>query len=38
MKALVYTGTEQMEFRNEADPAAREGEVVVRIASSGICG
>ena len=25
MKALVYTGTEQMAFRDEADPAPREG-------------
>lgn len=38
MKALVYTGTEQMAFRDEADPAPRDGEVLVRIASSGICG
>ena len=38
MKALVYTGTEDLVFRDEADPALREGEVLVRIASSGICG
>jgi threonine dehydrogenase-like Zn-dependent dehydrogenase len=38
MKALVYTGTEQMAFRDEAEPSPREGEVLVRIASSGICG
>ncbi len=38
MKALVYTGTEQMAFRDEAEPAPREGEVLVRIVSSGICG
>ena len=38
MKALVYTGTEDLVFRDEAEPAPREGEVLVRIASSGICG
>ena len=38
MKALVYTGTEDLVFRDEAEPAPRAGEALVRIASSGICG
>ena len=38
MKALVYTGTEDLDFRDEAEPSPRAGEVLVRIASSGICG
>jgi len=38
MKALVYTGTETMEFREEATPIAAEGESLVRIHAAGICG
>jgi len=38
MKALVYTGTETMEFRDEPMPQASEGESVVKIHSAGICG
>ena len=37
MKALVYTGPETMEFRDEPEPAA-DGEVVVAVEACGICG
>ncbi len=38
MKALVYTDTMKTEFREEADPQALEGEVVVDLTHCGICG
>jgi len=38
MKALVYTGTMKTEFREEADPVALEGEVIVDLTHCGICG
>ncbi len=38
MKALVYTDTMKTEFREETDPVAREGEVVVDLTHCGICG
>ena len=38
MKALVYTGPEKLEFIDASDPAPREGEVIVKIDSVGICG
>ena len=38
MKALVYTGTQQMVFREEPLPVAASGESLVRIEASGICG
>ena len=38
MKALVYTGPGELEFRDVADPVPAEGEVLVRIDSVGICG
>ncbi|MGR3465650.1 zinc-dependent alcohol dehydrogenase [Limimaricola sp.] len=39
MKALVYTGVETLDLRDVPDPVPAEGsEVVVRIASAGICG
>jgi 2-desacetyl-2-hydroxyethyl bacteriochlorophyllide A dehydrogenase len=38
MKALVYTGPEQLEFRDVPDAVAGTDEVLVRIHSSGICG
>ena len=38
MKALVYTDTMQTEFRDEPDPVAAEGEVIVDLSHCGICG
>ena len=38
MKALVYTGPEQMAYADHAEPSPGSGEVLVRIISSGICG
>lgn len=38
MKALVYTGPEKLEFLEASYPTPREGEVVVKIDSVGICG
>jgi len=38
MKALVYTGTRQVEYRDEPDPRLAPGEVVLRIDAVGICG
>jgi 2-desacetyl-2-hydroxyethyl bacteriochlorophyllide A dehydrogenase len=38
MKALVYTGPNSLEIRNEPDPVAAGADVVVRVESVGICG
>jgi alcohol dehydrogenase len=38
MKALVYTGTQQVEYREEPDPRLGTGEVLLRIDAVGICG
>ena len=38
MKALVYTGTQQMTYREEPDPQAAPGEVLIRVDAVGICG
>lgn len=38
MKALVYTGHSQMEYRDEPDPVPANGEVLVRVEAVGICG
>ena len=38
MKALVYTGTGRISLRDEPEPPARNGEVIVRIQACGICG
>ncbi len=38
MKALVYTGPHQLEFRDEPDPVPEPGEVLIRVEASGICG
>ncbi len=38
MKALVYTGPEQLEFRDVADPVPSAGDAYVKIDSVGICG
>ena len=38
MKALVYTATQELTFRDEPDPVAGEHEVTVQVEASGICG
>ncbi len=38
MKALVYTGLNQLEYRNEPDPIPEADEVLIRVEASGICG
>ena len=38
MKALVYTGTRQMTYRDEPQPARVEDEVLIRVDAVGICG
>lgn len=38
MKALVYTGPNALEFREEPEPVAGPGEVLVRVEAVGICG
>ncbi len=38
MKALVYTGTEELVYRDEKNPSELEGESILKIHASGICG
>lgn len=38
MKALVYTDTLEVQYRDEADPVVAEGEALVKIEAVGICG
>lgn len=38
MKALVYTGPQQLELRDVADAAPRDGEALIKVESVGICG
>ncbi|CAB5111508.1 L-threonine 3-dehydrogenase (EC [Olavius algarvensis associated proteobacterium Delta 3] len=38
MKALVYTATNETVYRDEPDPVPGEGDVLVKVAASGICG
>ena len=38
MQALVYTGTNKIDFREEKDPIAQPGETLVKVKASGICG
>ena len=38
MKALVYTGVEEMEFREEKEPSEKPGESILKVHASGICG
>ena len=38
MKALVYTGTEQTEFRDEPAPKTGPGEALIGVEAVGICG
>ena len=38
MHALVYTGTNKIDFREEKDPNPKPGEVLIKVKASGICG
>jgi alcohol dehydrogenase len=38
MKALVYTQADEVVYRDEPDPVPGEGQVLVKVAASGICG
>ena len=38
MKALVYVAPERMEIQQIAEPAAREGEVLLKVGAAGVCG
>ena len=38
MHALVYTGTNKIDFREEKDPIAKPGESLIKVKASGICG
>ena len=38
MHALVYTGTNKIDFRQEKDPIAKPGEILIKVKASGICG
>ena len=38
MKALVYTGTEKLEYKNYDDPNIVNDESIVKVSASGICG
>lgn len=38
MKALVYTAPDELQYRSEADPEPRDGDLLVQIEAVGICG
>ncbi|MEM7320995.1 MAG: alcohol dehydrogenase catalytic domain-containing protein, partial [Pseudomonadota bacterium] len=38
MKALVYTGQRTLEFQDMPDPVPEDGEVLIQVDASGICG
>jgi len=38
MKALVYTATNETVYRDEPNPVPGQGEVLIKVAASGICG
>ncbi len=38
MKALVYTGPETQAYRDVADPTPSEGDALIKVAHTGICG
>ena len=38
MKALVYTGVQEIEFREEKNPKSISGESIIQVKASGICG
>ena len=38
MKALVYTGSLQVEYRDEPEPELNRDQVLIEVKASGICG
>ena len=38
MQALVYTGTEKLEYKKFQDPSLVNGESIIKVSASGICG
>mgnify|MGYP001360346974 CR=1 FL=1 len=38
MQALVYTGTEKLEYKKFQDPSLVDGESIIKVSASGICG
>ena len=38
MKALVYTGTQELVYRDEKNPSEANGESILKVYASGICG
>ena len=38
MHALVYTGTQKIDYREEKDPKPKTGEAIIKVEASGICG
>ena len=38
MHALVYTGTQKINYREEKDPVKKPGESLIKVKASGICG
>ncbi len=38
MKALVYTKPDEVQIQNYADPVLNDGEVIIKVKASGICG
>ncbi len=38
MKALVYTGTEKLEYKNFENPNLKNKESIIKVSASGICG
>ena len=38
MHALVYTGTQKIDYRKEKDPTPKAGEAIIKVQASGICG
>ena len=38
MHALVYSGTQKIDYREEKDPTPKPGESIIKVQASGICG
>ena len=38
MHALVYTGTQKLVYREEKNPKIIDGESIIKVSASGICG